>query len=98
MKASDYLIKTGGRLLYLAESYRQRKKPAVVLGTMADNTPCVLVRLFAVHAPGELAITNRPATFTVGEFDEIVARWLDDPERRMAVMSRLNAKGASDVR
>ena len=89
MKASDYLIKTGGRLLYLAEHYRQRKKPAVVLSTFADQTPCVLVRLYSEHAPGEFAITNRPATFTVGEFDEIVARWLTDPTRRAAVTERL---------
>lgn len=85
----DYTIKSGGRLLYIASHYRQRRKPAVVLGTFADETPCVLVRLYAEHAPGELAITNRPATFTVSEFDAIVARWLSDPERRAAVMARL---------
>lgn len=91
MSTTNYRIKTGGRLLYLAENYRHRRKPAVVLETRAEKTTRVLFHLYAEHAPGELAITSKPFSLTESETDDFVVHWLlsRTPEQRAAVLARL---------
>ena len=86
----NYTTDSGVLPFYVVTQRRNpKRKHVVALGTFADNTPSVMFRQWHEYEPGQLRITSKAATLTVGETDEFVALWLADPERYAAVMAML---------